>query len=175
LRRTSMSPLMMEVLQILKYIYRYDRLTFFGDLVCSEEELSFVDIPPKTLYNTERLLNLWRCFLMPKMHHLTNILRYLLLYNSSLMPVYTTLPCTILLVLLRRPSRCRAAEFPIRRQNSSQVTTTPLMPIWLRSNFFNCRLFGQTWLQISAHLHDIMITTSFILQVLYTSDLGLGG
>ncbi|KAF9009135.1 hypothetical protein BDZ89DRAFT_536865 [Hymenopellis radicata] len=49
LRRTSMSPLMMEVLQILKYIYRHDRLAYFGDLVCTEEELSVVDIPPETI------------------------------------------------------------------------------------------------------------------------------
>ncbi len=49
LRRTRLSPLLMEVLQILKYIYRHDRLSFFGDLVCTEEELSYVDIPANTV------------------------------------------------------------------------------------------------------------------------------
>jgi hypothetical protein len=35
----------MEILQVLKYIFRNDRLSFTEDLLCTEEELSVVDIP----------------------------------------------------------------------------------------------------------------------------------
>jgi hypothetical protein len=45
LRRSSLSPIVMEILQVLKYIFRNDRLSFTDDLLCCEEELSIVDIP----------------------------------------------------------------------------------------------------------------------------------
>lgn len=51
LRRTSMSPLLMEILQILKYTYKAERLSFFGDLVCTEQELSFIDLPSSTIHD----------------------------------------------------------------------------------------------------------------------------
>lgn len=35
---------MMEILQFLKYTFRQDRLSFTEDLVCSEKELSVIDI-----------------------------------------------------------------------------------------------------------------------------------
>ena len=35
---------MMEILQILKFIYRNDRLTFTEDLISTEQELSVIDI-----------------------------------------------------------------------------------------------------------------------------------
>lgn len=35
----------MEILQLLKYTFRQDRLSFTEDLVCSEEELSVIDFP----------------------------------------------------------------------------------------------------------------------------------
>lgn len=35
----------MEILQILKYTFRNDRLSFTEDLVCTEEELSIIDLP----------------------------------------------------------------------------------------------------------------------------------
>ena len=50
LRRTSMDPGLMEVLQILKFIHRHDRLSFFGDLICTEEELTIIDIAPDTIH-----------------------------------------------------------------------------------------------------------------------------
>jgi hypothetical protein len=37
---------MMEILQILKFIYRNDRLSFTQDLVATEQDLSVVDISP---------------------------------------------------------------------------------------------------------------------------------
>lgn len=36
---------MMEILQILKFIYRNDRLSFTDDLISTEQELSVIDIP----------------------------------------------------------------------------------------------------------------------------------
>lgn len=48
-RRSNLSPIMMEMLQILKYILRNDRLTFTDDLVCTERELSVIDIAPDVL------------------------------------------------------------------------------------------------------------------------------
>lgn len=37
---------MMEKLQIAKYRFRNDRLTFTDDLLCTEEELSVIDLEP---------------------------------------------------------------------------------------------------------------------------------
>lgn len=48
-RRNNLSPIMMEILQFLKFTYRRDRLSFFGDLVCTESELLIIDIPPDTI------------------------------------------------------------------------------------------------------------------------------
>lgn len=36
---------MMEILQLLKYTFRQDRLSFTEDLVCTEKELSVIDVP----------------------------------------------------------------------------------------------------------------------------------
>jgi hypothetical protein len=44
LRRSNLSPVMMEVLQILKFIYRNDRLSFTDDLISTEQELSVIDV-----------------------------------------------------------------------------------------------------------------------------------
>ncbi|KAJ6514848.1 hypothetical protein C8R47DRAFT_961618, partial [Mycena vitilis] len=38
-RRNSLSPRMMEMLQILKYIYRQERIHFCGDFIATEAEL----------------------------------------------------------------------------------------------------------------------------------------
>lgn len=35
----------MEILQLLKYTFRQDRFSFTEDLLCSEKELSVIDIP----------------------------------------------------------------------------------------------------------------------------------
>ena len=35
---------MMEILQVLKFIYRSDRLNFTPDLVSTEQELSVIDV-----------------------------------------------------------------------------------------------------------------------------------
>lgn len=40
---------MIEVLQILKCIFRNDRLTFTEDLICTEAELTVTDIPSDTI------------------------------------------------------------------------------------------------------------------------------
>ncbi|KAF5332789.1 hypothetical protein D9611_005171 [Ephemerocybe angulata] len=53
LRRSSLSPCMMEMLQILKFIYRSDRLSFTDDLLGSEFEMAVLDINPNTM---DRLL-----------------------------------------------------------------------------------------------------------------------
>ena len=39
----------MEILQVLKYIFRNDRLSFTDDLLCCEEELSVIDVPWETV------------------------------------------------------------------------------------------------------------------------------
>jgi hypothetical protein len=39
----------MEILQILKYIFRNDRLNFTESLLCTEEELSVIDVSPSVL------------------------------------------------------------------------------------------------------------------------------
>jgi hypothetical protein len=44
LRRSNLSPVMMEILQILKFIFRNDRLSFTEDLISTEQELSVIDI-----------------------------------------------------------------------------------------------------------------------------------
>lgn len=49
LRRSSMSPLMMEMLQIMKFIYRSERLSFTDNLLSSEYELSILDIEPQVI------------------------------------------------------------------------------------------------------------------------------
>ena|SRR5882762_7615647 len=55
LRRSSLSLVVMEILQVLKYIFRNDRLSFTNDLLCCEEELSVIDIPRETV---EELLSM---------------------------------------------------------------------------------------------------------------------
>ncbi|KAJ6504346.1 hypothetical protein C8R47DRAFT_1248437 [Mycena vitilis] len=49
LRRGSLSPEMMEMLQILKFIYRQDRISFCDAWVATETELSVIDIDPKII------------------------------------------------------------------------------------------------------------------------------
>lgn len=49
LRRNSLSPMKMEELQILKYIFCNDRLNFTEGLICTEAELSIADISPDTV------------------------------------------------------------------------------------------------------------------------------
>ena len=44
MRRSNLSPVMMEILQILKFIYRNDRLSFTEDLISTEQELSVIDV-----------------------------------------------------------------------------------------------------------------------------------
>jgi hypothetical protein len=44
LRRSNLSPVMMEILQILKFIYRNDRLSFTEDFISTEQELSVIDV-----------------------------------------------------------------------------------------------------------------------------------
>jgi hypothetical protein len=44
LRHSNLSPVMMEVLQILEFIYRNDRLSFTDDLISTEQELSVIDV-----------------------------------------------------------------------------------------------------------------------------------
>ncbi|KAF8900802.1 hypothetical protein CPB85DRAFT_153871 [Mucidula mucida] len=41
----------MEVLQILKFIYRHDQLSFFGDLVCTEEDLDYIEVPSEVIHD----------------------------------------------------------------------------------------------------------------------------
>ncbi|TEB26685.1 hypothetical protein FA13DRAFT_1607328, partial [Coprinellus micaceus] len=53
LRRSSLSPLMMEMLQILKFTYHGDRLSFTDNLLCSEFEMSILEIDPDVI---DRLL-----------------------------------------------------------------------------------------------------------------------
>ncbi|KAJ7440176.1 hypothetical protein FB451DRAFT_989599, partial [Mycena latifolia] len=49
LHRGSLSPRMMEMLQILKFIYRQGRINFCEDLVVTETELSVIDINPDVI------------------------------------------------------------------------------------------------------------------------------
>ncbi|KAJ7039417.1 hypothetical protein C8F04DRAFT_930327, partial [Mycena alexandri] len=49
LRRSSLSPVTMEILQLLKFKFRNDRLTFTEGLLCTEEELSVIDVAPEVL------------------------------------------------------------------------------------------------------------------------------
>ena len=44
LRRSNLSLIVMEILQILKFIFRNDCLSFNENLVCTEEELSVIDV-----------------------------------------------------------------------------------------------------------------------------------
>ncbi|EDQ99055.1 uncharacterized protein LACBIDRAFT_317685 [Laccaria bicolor S238N-H82] len=44
LRRTNMSSWKIEELQVLKFGYRSDRLTFMADLISMERELSVLDL-----------------------------------------------------------------------------------------------------------------------------------
>ncbi|KAJ3925449.1 MAG: hypothetical protein NXY57DRAFT_881265, partial [Lentinula lateritia] len=45
----SLSPLKMEVLQIMKYIFCNNRLNFMEDLICTEAELLVADISTETI------------------------------------------------------------------------------------------------------------------------------
>ncbi|KAJ6607699.1 hypothetical protein B0H10DRAFT_1817515, partial [Mycena sp. CBHHK59/15] len=49
LRRSSLSPHMIEMLQILKFIYRQDCIKFCDGLVATETELSIIDVDPKVV------------------------------------------------------------------------------------------------------------------------------
>ncbi|KAJ6492756.1 hypothetical protein C8R47DRAFT_975538, partial [Mycena vitilis] len=46
LRRGNLSPAVMEMLQILKFIFRQGRISFTDDLVATEKELSVIDLDP---------------------------------------------------------------------------------------------------------------------------------
>ncbi|KAJ6576094.1 hypothetical protein DFH09DRAFT_915057, partial [Mycena vulgaris] len=46
LRRGNISPTVMEMLQILKFIYRNGRMTFTQGWVATEGELSVIDVDP---------------------------------------------------------------------------------------------------------------------------------
>ncbi|KZP23230.1 hypothetical protein FIBSPDRAFT_737826 [Athelia psychrophila] len=49
LRRSNLSPIVMEMLQILKYRFRRDRISFTEDLVTDERELTVIDIPKEKI------------------------------------------------------------------------------------------------------------------------------
>jgi hypothetical protein len=49
LRRGNLSPTVMEMLQILKFIYRNGRISFDQGWVATEEELSVIDVDPDVL------------------------------------------------------------------------------------------------------------------------------
>ncbi|KAJ6587366.1 hypothetical protein B0H10DRAFT_2333756, partial [Mycena sp. CBHHK59/15] len=49
LRRSSLSPHMIEMLQILKFIYRQDCIKFCEGLVATESELSVIDVDPEVV------------------------------------------------------------------------------------------------------------------------------
>ncbi|KAF8871222.1 hypothetical protein BD779DRAFT_1478372 [Infundibulicybe gibba] len=49
MRRSQISPVMMEILQILKFIFRAERLDFNDDWIAVEEELCVINIPPDIL------------------------------------------------------------------------------------------------------------------------------
>ncbi|KAF5378856.1 hypothetical protein D9615_006941 [Tricholomella constricta] len=51
LRRSNLSPEMMEILQILKYLIRCDRLNFTEGLLAKEEECMVLDVEPSVLRN----------------------------------------------------------------------------------------------------------------------------
>lgn len=48
-RRSSLGELKMEQLQLLKFTYRQDRLSFTQDLLYTERELSVLDIEPQVV------------------------------------------------------------------------------------------------------------------------------
>lgn len=48
-RRSNLGPLKMEQLQMMKFGYRSQRLSFTDDLICSERELSVLDVPADTM------------------------------------------------------------------------------------------------------------------------------
>ncbi|KAJ7679957.1 hypothetical protein B0H17DRAFT_909111, partial [Mycena rosella] len=45
----SLSPEMMEMLQILKFIYQQHHINFCNDLVATEAELSVIDVDPEVI------------------------------------------------------------------------------------------------------------------------------
>ncbi|KAJ7831600.1 hypothetical protein B0H14DRAFT_2365093, partial [Mycena olivaceomarginata] len=49
LRRGNLSPTVMEMLQILKFIYRNGRISFTDGVVATEKELSVIDVDPDVL------------------------------------------------------------------------------------------------------------------------------
>jgi hypothetical protein len=48
-RRANLSPEKMEQLQILKYGYRGERLSFTEDLMCTEKEVCVLDVDPEVI------------------------------------------------------------------------------------------------------------------------------
>lgn len=49
LRRGNLSPTVIEMLQILKFIYRNGRIDFTEGWIATEEELSVIDVDPQIL------------------------------------------------------------------------------------------------------------------------------
>ncbi|KZP07600.1 hypothetical protein FIBSPDRAFT_711293, partial [Athelia psychrophila] len=47
--RSNLSPFLMEMLQILKYRFRKERLSFTDDLISNERELSVTDVPAEKI------------------------------------------------------------------------------------------------------------------------------
>ncbi|KAJ7468181.1 hypothetical protein FB451DRAFT_1039850, partial [Mycena latifolia] len=61
LRRSSLSPVTMEILKLLKFMFRNDRLTFTEGLLCTEQELSVIDVPPaiiEELFSSGKIVEL---------------------------------------------------------------------------------------------------------------------
>jgi hypothetical protein len=48
-RRSNLSSFKIEELQMLKFGYRKDRLNFTDNLICTEHELSILDVSPETV------------------------------------------------------------------------------------------------------------------------------
>jgi hypothetical protein len=60
----------MEVLQMIKYLYRSQRLDFTNGLLATEEECSVIDVPASTLANMLRSGNIERLeSLIAASHH----------------------------------------------------------------------------------------------------------
>ncbi|KZP07597.1 hypothetical protein FIBSPDRAFT_901915 [Athelia psychrophila] len=45
----GLSPIFMKMLQILKYRFRKERLSFTEDLISNERELSVIEVPPEKI------------------------------------------------------------------------------------------------------------------------------
>ncbi|KAJ6626190.1 hypothetical protein B0H10DRAFT_1781918, partial [Mycena sp. CBHHK59/15] len=49
LRRTCLLPVVVEILQLLKFMFRNDHLDFTKGLLSTEEELSVIDVSPDVI------------------------------------------------------------------------------------------------------------------------------